>query len=119
MATLNPGRNVPRACSDFLHVRSGCGVGDRSLSFAIGVVHLTERTSVHGLEGEQGIVSARVRRWEVFRVEDHLELRAAAEVRPNEARELVDGSLVCGRTSALHVRDLEARLGTGQLLGAL
>jgi hypothetical protein len=83
------------------------------------MVHLTECTSAHGLEGKQGIVGARVRRWEVFRVEDHLEVRAAAEIRSDEPGELVDGSLVGDRTSALHVRDLETRLGTGQLLCAL
>lgn len=58
------------------------------------MVHLAKRTGVHGLEGEQGIVGARVRRWEVFRVEDHLELRASKEVRPDKPHELVHRSVV-------------------------
>lgn len=57
-----------------------------------------------------------MRRREVFRVEDHLELRAATEVRPDEPYELLDRSYVLDGTSALHVRDLEACLGTGRLL---
>ena len=38
------------------------------------MVHLAKCASAHSLEGEEGIVGARVCRWEVFRVEDRLEL---------------------------------------------
>ena len=83
------------------------------------MVHLAECAGAHSLEGEEGIVGARVCRWEVFRVEDRLKLRAAAEVRPDEPHELVHGSLVWDETPALYVRDLKARLGTAHFLGAL
>lgn len=85
----------------------------------VGAVHLTERASAHGLEGEQGIMGAGVRRWKMFWVEVHLELRAAANVMPNKSRELVSGILVGDGTPALHVQCLKACLGTSQLLGAL
>lgn len=88
-------------------------------SLAMSVVHLTEPASARGLEGKQGIVSAGMRRWEMFWVEVHLVLRAAENVMPDESHELVHGSLVWDGTSALHVRDLKARLETGQLLGTL
>lgn len=85
----------------------------------MGMVHLTERAGARGLEGEQGIVRTRVCRWEMIRVEDYLEMRAAANVIPENSHELVHGSLGWEGTSALHVRNLEARLGTSQLLGVL
>ena len=79
-------------------------------SLAIGVVHLTKRASTHSLEGEQGIVCAGVRRRKVFRMEVHLQLRAATNTISAESHKLVHRSLVWDGTSALHVRDLKACL---------
>ena len=72
-------------------------------SLAVGMVHLAERASAYGLEGEQGIVGAGVRRWEVFGMEVHLQLRAAPDAVAEESHKPVHRGLVWGGTSTLHV----------------
>lgn len=61
-------------------------------------------------------MGARVRRRDVVRMDDCLELRATEEVRPDEAHKLVHGCPLGHGASTSSIRNLEAGLRASQLL---